>query len=72
MRTSRKQRAAPIRITPAAASGLASGRPGLYLIEHRHDPGCPAAVTQRGDDCRCDPDTRIVSYADLEKEGRLR
>jgi hypothetical protein len=35
-------------------------RPGLVILTYAHDAWCPAAKTQRSDDCRCSPDVYLV------------
>ena len=51
-------RPAPLNIDQIAA--LICEKPGLWLLEYRHDDGCKAQRTQSLDDCTCEPDVYLV------------
>lgn len=61
-----------IAISPDAAHGIATGRPGVYVHQIMHDDWCRFFATGDPATCNCDPEERIVSYNDLERAGRLR
>lgn len=53
------ERNAPLLIVPP---NFDLTKPGVMILEYRHDDGCPAIRTQREDDCRppCRPIVRFV------------
>lgn len=43
-------------------------QPGLYILEYKHNDGCPTIRTQRWHDCTCndDVDHYLVRYDESE------
>ncbi len=44
-------------------------KPGVYVLEIRHDDGCPTLRTQRGGDCTCkEVDQVIKRVSDRDRQ----
>ncbi len=59
----------PLNPSPDEMNRILAQKPGLYIVEHLHDPGCLAQVSQNSDDCCCSPDKQLLRFAP-RKEAR--
>jgi hypothetical protein len=59
-RTPPPRQAAP---TVEQMAARLAGQTGLFMLEYRHDDGCPTIDTQRWEDCTCDQvDHQLLRY----------
>jgi hypothetical protein len=56
----------------AEAAQAIAQRPGLWVLQIRHDDWCETLRTGQPARCNCQPDQRLVQYDDLPRGGRHR
>lgn len=60
-----KGRRTPPKITIDQAAAEMLARPGLYILEIRHDDDCPTIRTQRAEHCTCkDVEQHLVRWSE--------
>lgn len=55
--------------TVADVARVVGNKKGLFVLRVEHDDTCPTLRTNRGEDCNCSPDYKLVQMPSAGKRG---